>query len=143
MCKRRIYKRNIEYHSIYPKSKTESFIILFRNEHIDDKNIKRSIDKMISTIKIVITHGGATRRRWRGIDFWGTDNDLFLNLGGNCVGVALKLLSNCMFYALWIDIFFSSLWIERLPIILLEYLWITSYSFLYFDGGLKYLGFLK
>lgn len=142
MCKRRIYKRNIEYDSIYPKSKTGNFVILFRNAHVDDKNIKRSMDKMISTIKIVITHSGAKRGMWPGIDFWGTDNDLFLNLGGSCIGVALKLLSNCMFYALF-TFFFSSLWIERLPIILLEYLWITSYSFLYFDGGLKYLGFLK
>lgn len=140
LCKRRIYKRNIEYDSMYPKSKTGNFIILFRTAHIDDKNIKRNMDKMISIIKTVIIHGGAKRGRWPGIDFWVTDNNLFLNLSGSCIGVALKLLSNYMFNALF-RFFFSSLWIERLPIILLKFLWINSYSFFHFDGGLKYLGF--
>lgn len=67
--------------------------------------IQRSIDKIISTIKIVITHGGVKRGRSPGIVFWGAGNDMFLNLGDSCIGVALKLLPNCMFYAFFM--FFS------------------------------------
>lgn len=66
--------------------------------------------------------------------------DLFLGLGDIYTGVALKWLFKryvlCTFHN-----FFNSLWIDRLPITLIYFLWFTSYYFLHFDGERKHLFF--
>lgn len=70
----------------------------------------------------------------------GCSNDLFLGLGDIYTGVALKWLFKryvlCTFHN-----FFNSLWIDRLPITLIYFLWFTSYYFLHFDGERKHLFF--
>lgn len=62
--------------------------------------MKKGKEMVITIVKIgIISRKGGVKNNWgHEVDFWGSDNTLFLDLGGGCKNIRLIIYSsNCIF----------------------------------------------